>query len=352
VTPEAFVQITKRPELYAELFDDDEDTCKQAKKQLAVTRVHIFDTSAADAAIVDSVLAALGSDHVLGKAVTMSPAAVKRAKPDEIFGTLGHSQQSKLEEFFKSAAKRGDHVIVEKLTRTEDAPAPPVSAPLGDRAALLGLLKRKSAPSKYLADGGENMQLCKVVLAGETFKLVSLGNANLSGADLSEVTFNQCSLSDVNFASSKLVRLKSSASSFKGARFQGADLSDSTFKETSVEGADFASAVARRVKWSGVSGMKASFQGADLRDAKITGSSFLFCNFKDANLAGAKLAECSLNDSDFTGCDLSGADLRGASFCTSKLSNAKLDGAKLDGATYDKKTRWPNEPPPGTVKVK
>ena len=55
------------------------------------------------------------------------------------------------------------------------------------------------------------------------------------------------------------------------------------------------------------------------------------------------------HQSNFSACDLSRANFTETEVQRAIFTGANLDGAKFKGAQYDRKTKWPGEPPPGAA---
>lgn len=124
--------------------------------------------------------------------------------------------------------------------------------------------------------------------------------AQLAGAKLKGVHFEQLDLQ---------------RASFDGADLSRALLQDCDLRKASFKGARLDKAVARSAKCG-----DADFSGASLRNAKLP-LNCLRAIFRDADLSGAELVYSNLIGADFSG--------------------AKLEGAKLTGAKHDESTRWP-----------
>jgi Pentapeptide repeats (8 copies) len=166
------------------------------------------------------------------------------------------------------------------------------------RARTLAVLEQAGEGQKYtvvsflaesgLADG-----------RGGAGPVVSLANANLSGADLHVVDDMQ------------------------GAVLTEADLSN-TWVMQDLDGATLT---------------RAQLDGADLPEAILRSAYLNAADLSNANLERADLREADLTDADLTGADLTGADLTGAEGITAEEleeQTSSLEGATMpDGTVHD-----------------
>ena len=111
------------------------------------------------------------------------------------------------------------------------------------------------------------------------------------------------------------------------AELPGADLhcvyfEEANLQEANLENANLKQAVLREV----------DLKGANLKGADLRGADLFYSNFHVANLEGANLQKTNLLSGDFRGANLKNADLRNAELGHANLQRADLRGAKLKGA--------------------
>jgi uncharacterized protein YjbI with pentapeptide repeats len=135
--------------------------------------------------------------------------------------------------------------------------------------------------------------------------IVSLVEADLSGANLQEANLEEASLYDANLSNANLSNAQLNGADLFNAKLNGADLSNAFLNEAKLNEADLSNA-----KLNG-----AFLQFIDLSEAKLSG----------ARLNGAKLQNTNLRDADLNNVDLSGANLRD----TENFSKTQKDQAKL-----------------------
>ncbi len=121
-----------------------------------------------------------------------------------------------------------------------------------------------------------------------------IGEGDLTGADLRDLTgdvvsFNDVELANADFSGAVLVMGSIARCRARGARFDRARLRQDTFNES-----DFS---------------QASFVAADLFESQLSNAVLRGATFRGASLYGA-----ALSDSDLVGCDLTGANLAGTLF--------------------------------------
>jgi uncharacterized protein YjbI with pentapeptide repeats len=353
VSPAAFTLVKNEPALFDAYLDEDEDD--KVRKRLGIKPADSQPLNVEDARL-ESAIAALRTDDKLStrtSVVTMSPAAVKQAKLPEVFAVYD------IERLFIRAAKRGDYMLVVICPQVEEVREAPsmVPTPKDDRAALLALLasrtraKLSAEETKRIMRQG--LDLAGVALGGEKLKGVLLWNADLSRADLAGTTLVQCDMEAANLEGASLRGATLDMSRFAAARLCGADLTGAKFKDCWIREADLSGVSAQGVKLSTYGGVqfRVKFCAADLRKARLAGS-FYDSDFRRANLSDAVIGSSQLLGSDLSGCDLSRANFVEAGLQNANLTGAIIDGARFKGATYTRTTRWPGDPPAGTVLVK
>jgi uncharacterized protein YjbI with pentapeptide repeats len=183
-------------------------------------------------------------------------------------------------------------------------------------AVLLGLdSKHKIRPLKLVYELG---------LLKKPTPVLTLNNAGLDGAYLSELTLHDACLNGADLRRTDL---------------HGADLQDCNLSLADLRGANLSRADLSRVDLRDANLLpydennSATWNKHNLekRSTLSNGASFSRRGLKVTNLSGATLREAHLGGAWLGGADLSGADLSGAD-----LSGADLSGADLKGAVLRK----------------
>jgi len=134
----------------------------------------------------------------------------------------------------------------------------------------------------------------------------------MSGADLSGVTFRRAKLATSDFSHADL----------RGADFAGAYLGGSVFAYSDLSSSDFTDSA----NASNVNFFRAKFTRANLFSVNLSHS-----NLKETDFANACLAEANLGYADLTRANLAGADLSRADFVKTNLSGANISGCRVFG---------------------
>ena len=145
------------------------------------------------------------------------------------------------------------------------------------------------------------------------FSYQNFAKAELSGAIVSQSTFNNADFSKVNMSL---------------AIFKDADLSGANFTKANLQDAAFYGA-----KFMGTNLIGANMSKAKLVYAKLKGSWLRDVNLTNADLKFADIQQVDLTRANLTGADLSNADLSYANLNKAILTGAKLEGTILTGAT-------------------
>lgn len=154
-------------------------------------------------------------------------------------------------------------------------------------------------------------------------KRVDFRNANLRGADLSELD-----LSGLDFEGAQLERANLNYSDMRGA-----NLSRGNFQHAALWGTDL---------------QKARIERADLRHAELWRTNLKDANLPNTDLRHAHLKDAILENTYFRSANLEGADLsftrlRGTIFMGANLRDAKLM-ARFDAATVLPDAKWIGKP--------
>jgi uncharacterized protein YjbI with pentapeptide repeats len=113
-----------------------------------------------------------------------------------------------------------------------------------------------------------------------------------------------------------------------GANFTGADLSEVTFEQTDLAGADFTKAVFG----AGSKFLRVNMNGADFQGVDVAGAVFDSVNMRGSDFRN------STGWTVLKSCNFAGADLRGADFSgVTKVD----DGCVWKGAMIDDSTKLP-----------
>lgn len=139
-----------------------------------------------------------------------------------------------------------------------------------------------------------------------------LDNADLTGADLSNmnltyVTMNGADLADVNLTGTQM-----------------ADASLGAVRSGGIIGQPVSLPPHTAVRGGFIFGPGVNLDGADLAGGNLSGLDLSYATLTNADLAKAGLGETNLSNGDLTG-----ADLRGASFLSTNLTSAVLTGDNL-----------------------
>jgi fluoroquinolone resistance protein len=134
---------------------------------------------------------------------------------------------------------------------------------------------------------------------------------------------------------------------FHDVDWSEARLTGCTFVRCQFGNVRFNSAVLERTAILQSIVQRCSFFDATLSDCKLTGTQFVDCglrpltitggdwgfvSLRGQNLTAAKLGGLRLRDADLTGADLTRADLSGADLTSARLTDAILRGTDLRGA--------------------
>jgi uncharacterized protein YjbI with pentapeptide repeats len=143
------------------------------------------------------------------------------------------------------------------------------------------------------------------LLAGTTFDGASLRGARFSGADLSNCSFRGCSANYAVFNNCTLDH----------ATFMNADFSGADFSGSSIRGAVFTGTRMEQAKLLGVTTHAhcTFFSGANLRGASI-GGHLNNSDFRQADLREVTLVDCALSGVVFGGGRFGESNLLGANF--------------------------------------
>ncbi len=166
--------------------------------------------------------------------------------------------------------------------------------------------------------------------------------ANFAASDrgqlLKEKRCPNCNFSYQNFAKAELSGAIVSQSTFNGADFSRANMNLAIFKDADLSGANFTKANLQNAAFYGAKFMGTNLVGANLSNAKLVYAKLKGAWLRDANLSRADLKfaeiqQVDLTRANLTGADLSNADLSYTNLRSAILTDAKLEGTILTGAT-------------------
>jgi uncharacterized protein YjbI with pentapeptide repeats len=160
--------------------------------------------------------------------------------------------------------------------------------------------------------------------------------ANFAASDrgqlLKEKRCPNCNFSYQNFAKAELSGAIVSQSTFNGADFSKANMNLAIFKDADLSGANFTKANLQNAAFYGAKFMGTNLVGANLSNAKLVYAKLKGAWLRDANLSRADLKFADIQQVDLSRVNLTGADLSNADLSYANLRQAILVGAKLDGA--------------------
>jgi len=180
-------------------------------------------------------------------------------------------------------------------------------------------------------------------LRGAFLEGANLGDANLLGTNLSGASLKDANLLGANLRGADLHGADSSdPHPWTVANLRSADLSETEFlsfgSEANLSGADLSDLNLSDAYLSGADLSDANLSDANLsdaflpdaflREANLSNADLDDAGLKDANLRGANLSGAGLKDANLRGANLSGADLSGADLSSANLSYADLSHAK------------------------
>jgi uncharacterized protein YjbI with pentapeptide repeats len=160
--------------------------------------------------------------------------------------------------------------------------------------------------------------------------------ANFAASDrgqlLKEKRCPNCNFSYQNFAKAELSGAIVSQSTFNGADFSKANMNLAIFKDADLSGANFTKANLQNAAFYGAKFMGTNLIGANMSNAKLVYAKLKGAWLRDANLSHADLKFAEIQQVDLARVNLTGADLSNADLSYTNLRSAILTGAKLEGA--------------------
>jgi hypothetical protein len=152
----------------------------------------------------------------------------------------------------------------------------------------------------------DNMEAVKVSLEKMTFKNVTIMESSLPESEWTDVIFDKCDLSNVNFSGSFIHRVE-----FRNCKLLGTDFSRSRFQNVRFSDCLGDYSMFRFANFKQVGFEDCSLISADLYHLTLQKTSFARCNLDQATLSGSKLKGIDLSDCEFDGLQVEIEDLNG-----------------------------------------
>lgn len=152
------------------------------------------------------------------------------------------------------------------------------------------------------------------MLPRERVYTLPLQEANLAGADLSEIQLQKAPLAKARLEEANL----------RDAHLEEADLGSARLQRATLTGVYLIGARLTSARLE-----EANLLGAHLSDARLEGVNLMRSNLEGADLKGANLFGAHLEMANLRGADLKGADLVGAHLKKTNLKRADLAGVRL-----------------------
>jgi hypothetical protein len=173
-----------------------------------------------------------------------------------------------------------------------------------------------------LKEGVDAWNQCKSLIPAVDLGEADLSGANLSRANLSRADLYAANLSDADLSRAILAGANLSRVHLSRANLTGANLMDAYLRDTNLSWANLNAANLSDADLS-----RAILAGANLHEANLAGAYLHGANLRHANLSGANLVGANLVAVSFVETNLEGADLTGCRIYGISVWNARLDGA-------------------------
>jgi len=175
-------------------------------------------------------------------------------------------------------------------------------------------------------------QVMERIAKRQTLERADLRDLNLSGLDMSGVSFRRAELRGANLEKCILKKANFSSADMREAFFSGADLKEAILQNADVEGAKFDGAVLQEADLTRMNASGASFERAVMSGARLSFAELDTANFGGATLKGAMLSGCNLTEAYLGGAKMGGANLRDARMSKANLEKADLTDCDLRNA--------------------
>ncbi|WP_151733025.1 pentapeptide repeat-containing protein ['Paenibacillus yunnanensis' Narsing Rao et al. 2020] len=152
----------------------------------------------------------------------------------------------------------------------------------------------------------EYQEATRVACDKVIFRNVTIAESALPSIELTDVIFENCDLSNVNFSEAFIHRTE-----FRRCKMLGTDFSDARLQNVRLIDclADFANF--RMGSFKQVAFESSSLISSDFYRCGLNSVAYSKCNIDQTNLAGCKLKDIDLSDCDFTGFLVDIPDLQG-----------------------------------------
>ncbi|ULO06492.1 pentapeptide repeat-containing protein [Paenibacillus sp. 19GGS1-52] len=152
----------------------------------------------------------------------------------------------------------------------------------------------------------DSQEAGKVSFEKVLFRNVTITESSLSGIELTDVIFERCDLSNVNFSDAFVHRTE-----FRNCKLIGTDFTRGRFQNVLFTDCIGDYATFRFANFKQVAYVDSSLIGADYYQSVLQKISFNRCNLDQAMLSGTKLNGIDLSDCEFSGLHVEIEDLYG-----------------------------------------
>lgn len=159
--------------------------------------------------------------------------------------------------------------------------------------------------------------------------------ADLRGADLSNVNFEQEKQPDSFLFRADLSGADFSGSNLQGMSFSDVDLNGATFRKTLLRGAVFAGVNLQNANMSYADASKSAFFNCNLTGANMIATDLFEARVESSVLDEANMSRAGLLETRFQYCRLRGTNMEDVYFSGGKFTNSNFSGAKLSSALLD-----------------
>ncbi|OBA05164.1 bTB/POZ domain-containing protein KCTD9 [Paenibacillus polymyxa] len=152
----------------------------------------------------------------------------------------------------------------------------------------------------------DNMGAVKVSLEKMTFKNVTITESSLPESEWTDLIFDKCDLSNINFSGSFIHRVE-----FRNCKLLGTDFSRSRLQNVRFLDCLGDYSMFRFANFKQVGFEDCSLKSADFYHLTLQKAFFTRCNLDQAILSGSKLKGIDLSDCEFEGLQVEIEDLNG-----------------------------------------
>lgn len=170
--------------------------------------------------------------------------------------------------------------------------------------------------------GLENLSAARVTFRQVHFKNVLFTGSALPAADMEDVIFENCDLSNLNLTGAVIYRAE-----FRSCKLMGVNLTEASLKNILFAGCAMKYANLRFAKLEKLKFEECMLAAADFEAAHLTKTEFRTCDLRQAQLSGVPLAGIDLSSCDIDGLGARPEDLRGVIlFPEQTVTAAKIVG--------------------------